>query len=123
MADPTIISKVIFCGFNILNYLLIYYLLLIFSPFDDDLSQEKYYWDNQSCQQEPEGEIEMFQSQGFGFIIWSFHFEHNFSENQSSLESQNVIYYKLNTELTVTCWNLKMWLLNSSARVHFLFNM
>ena len=52
MLDP----PTIFCDFNID----IYYLLLIFSPFDDDLSQEKNYRDNHSYQPEPEGEMEMF---------------------------------------------------------------
>ena len=51
---------------------------MVFFKVDDDLSQETNYWDNHSCQPEPEGEIEMFHSQGLGFSILSFLFEMNF---------------------------------------------
>ena len=69
---------------------------MFFFPVDDDLSQEKNYWDNHFCQPESEGEIEMFHSQGFGFSILSFLFEMNFSDQQSSLEYQNVVFTLIN---------------------------
>ena len=76
------------------NYLLIYYLLLIFSPFVDDLSQETQEWDNQSYQPEPEGKTDMFKSQGFGFISSLYFFERNFHGYQPSLECMKCILQK-----------------------------
>ena len=61
---------------------------------EDDLSQEEEYREEYSQRPQPKGEMEMFQSQGFGFTLFHFFTERNFIDHQSSLECQ-IVFYKI----------------------------
>ena len=64
-------------------------LLLVSSRFeDDDLSQERCSWQEQSWTQENNGEKEMFHSQRLRRFLFMFFGEIHFNHQQSSLEYQ-----------------------------------
>ena len=95
-------------------------LSLVSSALEDDLSQERSSWQEQSSTPENQGKIEMLHSQRFRglhlLVVGDFFFSHQ----QSSLECQAAFTFDSHI---LTCWNRRMWLLNSSSRVHFLFIM
>ena len=55
------------------------------SVVDDDLSQEEDGREEKPSKPQTQGEIEMFQSQGFELLNW-FHIERNFDDYQASLK-------------------------------------